>query len=114
MAAIVLCTFSAAAAITERQAVAGIIGESGGESFAAQCAVASCIRHRNSPSGIYGIRNPVAARATPSVKARALAAWYHSDTMPGVKYFGCAADAKYFRGIGLHAVKTIGGITFWK
>lgn len=105
------------AGITDSQAVSAIIGEGGGESLKTQTMIADVIRNRGSLRGVYGASNPVVAKASPKVRARALEAWRASavqDLTHGLKYFGCAGDATYFRHIGLHPAMVSGAITFWK
>jgi spore germination cell wall hydrolase CwlJ-like protein len=104
--------------ITEAQAVACIVGEAGNQPAAAQVAIGCVIRNRGGSSqGIYGISNPCVAKASAKTLARALAAWRESaqrDITGGAKYFGCPADADYFRKIRAVKVMTIGAITFYK
>jgi hypothetical protein len=104
------------AGISDSQAVAAIIGE-GGQTLRTQTLIACVIRNRGSLRGVYGASNPVVARASTKVKATALAAWQASaraDLTHGLKFFGCAGDATYFRHIGLHPAMVSGAITFWK
>lgn len=114
---IALATSTASARpIPQSSAVQAIIGEAGGEPYAAQLAVASAIRHRGSLQGIYGLTNPSVAHASHRQRRLATQAWLESkihDTAPGLRYFGCASDARYFNAIGLHPALQIGGITFW-
>lgn len=108
--------FSAHAGIPTAQAVAAIIGEAGGESYATQVAVACAIRNRGTLQGVYGVSNPVVKQASAKTIARARAAWAASarkDVVRGCKYFGCKADAPKLISYGLHAVCMSGAITFY-
>ena len=110
-------SLSGHAAIPESQAIKAILGEAGGEPFAAQCAIASSIRLRNSLQGIYGVKNPCVKRAPSYAILRARKAWQASafhDYAQGCRYFGCPADRSYFIHNGFRPVFTIGQTTFYK
>jgi len=116
---VALCSFgfSAHAAIPQAQAVAAIIGEAGGESYATQLAVACAIRNRGTLQGVYGVNNPVVAKASAKTIARARRAWLESarhDVVRGCRFFGCKADAPKLIAFGLHAVCMSGAITFYR
>src|ERR1035437_9420909 len=96
------CTPCPAGEITERKAVRAIVGESGGEPFAAQMAVAGAIRNRGSLRGVYGVSNPCVGKASAKTFATARRAWRESatnDVTHGLRFFSCAADAPYFRSL---------------
>lgn len=114
---LLLACLSSYGAIPDNLAARAIIGEAGSESLACQRAIASCIRHRGSLAGVYGVNNPCVAKASTATQTRARQAWLDSasvDYAPGIKFFGCAADSPYFRKIHLTPAFTIGRVTFWK
>ena len=103
--------------ISDEQAVNAIIGEAGNQSYEAQLAIANVIRHRGSLRGIYGVTNPCVAKSSAATRSKALKAWRESatrDIVPGCAYFGCPADAAYFKKIGAVKVTQIGAISFYK
>ena len=106
-----------AQAVPESQAIKAILGEAGGEPYAAQCAIASSIRLRGGLQGVYGVNNPCVKRASTKVIERAKRAWRESalkDFAHGCRYFGCAADAPWFEKNGFKVVFAVNGVTFYK
>ena len=107
----------AVASIPDNAAVKAIIGEAGGEPYAAQVAVASALRHRGTLNGVYGVNNPCVKRAPSYAILRARKAWAASashDYAHGCRYFGCPADRSYFIRNGFQPSFSIGKITFYK
>ena len=106
-----------AQAVPESQAIKAILGEAGGEPYAAQCAIASSIRLRGGLQGVYGANNPCVKRAPSYAILRARKAWAASashDYAHGCRYFGCPADRSYFIRNGFQPLFSIGKITFYK
>ena len=97
-------------------AVRAIIGEAGGESFTTQLAVACALRNRGTLQGVYGVDNPVVAKASHRTFLRAQRAWAqsaHVRTVGKCRFFGCDADRPILLSYGLKPVCRSGAITFY-
>jgi len=103
---LILLALPCSAAVTQDQMIRALIGEAGGESLKTQTAVAEVIRHRvatyGSLRGVYGLHNPVVAKASPATWAKARKAFAASATShlvpAGTLYFGGdRLDDGYFR-----------------
>jgi len=71
---------SAARTIDAAQAVRAIVGEAASQGERGMLAVAGAIRNRGHLEGVYGLNNPQAEKASPSIIARAQLAWAISAT----------------------------------
>ena len=110
-----LATMAVEAQIPESSAVRAILGESLGQPFRAQVLIAAVLRSRGSLRGVWGVTNAIIATADKHAQETARRAWRASVGLrTKARYFGCLRDEVYFRGIGLHRVRRIGGIVFYK
>jgi len=104
------------AAVPDALAVRAIIGEAGNQPIEAQRAIASVIRARDSLKGIYGVNNPCVGKASQTTRTTAQKAWRDSslvDYSRGCRFFGCKADAPYFKSHGFRLVFSVKQIDFW-
>ena len=113
-----LKTAGSEATISESDAIAIIIGESGGEPYAGHVAVAAVLRRCGSTRGFYCLNNPIVAKASPKTVAKARRAWCESlfdDPSNGVTHFeNVRAFGTPAWAAGRNPCAVIGSHTFWK
>ncbi len=105
-------------AVADRRYINAIIGEAGDQGARGMLAVACAIRNRGSLNGVYGVNNPVVSKASPQLRARAVAAWRASarrDITGGADHWGNLDDVRrnkfYAR---LTFTRRIGGHYFFR
>lgn len=88
--ALLLCSASVKAAVTQADAVRIIIGEAANQGYQGMLGVADVLRRKNSTAGFYGIRNRIVDKQPQWVWRMAEKAWKESakrDVTHGATHF---------------------------